>query len=77
MKKKLLSTLLSEIPSCSYADAISDLLLAEELNPSPWKENRLLLGKCYFGNSQYDQAIRWLNSAREITSKTKEVSLIV
>lgn len=75
IEKKLASTLFAELPPVTFPDAINDFLKAEDLNPKPWKENRLLLAKCYAGDGQHQEALNWLDSAKAVEALTEDVSI--
>ncbi|XP_065214678.1 regulator of microtubule dynamics protein 1-like isoform X2 [Planococcus citri] len=72
MERKVASWLFAEVPKGTVENAIADFQKTEELNPKPWKENRLLLGKCYIAQKQYDVAVKWLDKALEVPAITSE-----
>lgn len=72
LERKVAGTLFGDIPEASYADVVSSLLEAENLNPTPWKENKLLLAKCYVNQGDYKQALQWLDKAAEVPVVTPE-----
>lgn len=74
MERKVASWLFAEVPKGTVENAIADFQKTEELNPKPWKENRLLLAKCYIFQRQYDVAVKWLDKAAEVTAITSEVN---
>lgn len=73
MERKVASWLFAEVPKGTVENAIADFQKTEDLNPKPWKENRLLLGKCYIAQKQYDVAVKWLDKALEVPAITSEV----
>ena len=75
IEKKVASTL-GSMPIATHADVVASLMEAENLNPTPWKENKLLLAKSYIYNGDYQQAVHWLEKAAEVPSVTPEVSII-
>lgn len=64
----------SDMPQPTYDDVMASLLEAENLNPHPWKENRLLLAKTYINKKDYQQGLQWLDRAAEVPVITPEVS---
>ncbi|KAK7792371.1 hypothetical protein R5R35_007724 [Gryllus longicercus] len=56
----------TDFPSATYEEALEDFLKAEELNPVPWKENRLLIAKCYISQDDLSNAIKWLHQAADV-----------
>lgn len=74
IERKVANTLFGEVPQGTYKDAINSMLEAERLNPNGWKENRLLLSKCYIAEQVYKQALYWLDSAKDIPAISAEVS---
>lgn len=77
IEKKLAATFLAELPPVTFQDAIPDFQKAEDLNPKPWKENRLLLAKCYIGENKFNEALTWLDSAKDVEAQTEDVSNVV
>ncbi|KAK6644940.1 hypothetical protein RUM43_001216 [Polyplax serrata] len=71
-ERKMAAALLGELPSFTYSDAIKDLQRSEELSPTPSKQCRLLLAKCYVGEGKYETAIEHLDSAKGLPVATKE-----
>lgn len=63
----------AEVPEGSVENAIAGFEKTEELNPKPWKENRLLLAKCYIHLKKYDVALKWLDKALEVPAINSEV----
>jgi len=72
LERKVANTLFGDVPPGTYKEAITSLLEAERLNPVQWKENQLLLAKCYIAERDYKQALQWLDSAKEIASVSAE-----
>ncbi|XP_054280783.1 regulator of microtubule dynamics protein 1-like [Macrosteles quadrilineatus] len=72
LEKKVANTLFGEVPPGTYKQAIDSLLEAEKLNSTAWKENRLLLAKCYVGEKNYQEALEWLDKAKEIPAASAE-----
>lgn len=73
LERRIAGTLFGQIPEATYADVMASLLEAEKLNPSPWKENRLLLAKTYINQKDYQQGLQWLDRAAEVPIVTPEV----
>ncbi|PSN49120.1 Regulator of microtubule dynamics protein 3 [Blattella germanica] len=65
-ERKLAGTFLAEPPTATYPEAIEDFLMAENLSPKPWKENRLLIAKCHINQGNYTEGVVWLDRAAEV-----------
>jgi len=72
LERKVANTLFGEVPPGTYKQAVESLLEAEKLNATAWKENRLLLAKCFIGEQDYKEALCWLDKAKEITPLSAE-----
>uniref|UniRef100_A0A1B6DGK8 Regulator of microtubule dynamics protein 1 n=1 Tax=Clastoptera arizonana TaxID=38151 RepID=A0A1B6DGK8_9HEMI len=70
--ERRVAKMFGEIPEASFDEAIASLMKAEELNQSQWKENKLLVAKCYIGKSDYKKALKWLDKALEVASTTPQ-----
>lgn len=64
---------MSDLDEPTAEDAIANCLKAEQLAPAPWKENQLLLGKCYIEAGEYQKALEWLDKAKAIPVVSYEV----
>lgn len=73
VERKVAKTLFGEIPSARFDEAIASLLKTEELNVTPWKENKLLIAKCYIGECDYKKSLEWLDKAAKVTIVSPEV----
>lgn len=72
VERKVATTLFGEVPYASYSEALESLIRSEELIEAPWKENRLLIAKCYIQMGEYSQALEWLDKAEEVEPISKE-----
>ncbi|XP_046419606.1 regulator of microtubule dynamics protein 1-like isoform X1 [Neodiprion fabricii] len=72
IERKVASTLFAEPPSATYEEAIVDFERAEELTIKPFKDNKLLLGKCYVAVGRYQDAIRWFEETSNIPTVSEE-----
>ncbi|CAH1408215.1 unnamed protein product [Nezara viridula] len=72
VERKVATTLFGEVPYTTYPEAVQSLTKAEELSVNPWKENRLLLAKCYIQMGEYAEAVYWLDKADDVETITKE-----
>lgn len=75
LERRAASWLFAEVPQGTVENAIAGFTKTEELNPKPWKENRLLLAKCYIAKKEYKTAVQWLDKALEVTAVNSEVRL--
>lgn len=73
MERRVASWLFAEVPEGTVENAIAGFEKTEELNPKPWKENRLLLAKCYIHLKKYEVAVKWLDKALEVPAVNSEV----
>lgn len=74
IERKGAAAICAEPPTATYPEAMEHCLKAESLSPTPCKENRLLLAKCHFSQSNYVDAVRWLNRASQVPVVTPYVS---
>ncbi len=65
-EKKMAATLFAEIPTATMDEAREHFAAAERLKPDGWKENRLFLAKSLVYLEQYQEAVMWLERAREM-----------
>lgn len=72
MERKAASWLFAEVPQGTVENAIKGFEKTEQLKDKPWKENRLLLAKCYIAQKKYDVAVRWLDKALEVNAVNSE-----
>lgn len=73
LERKVASKLFCEIPYASFEEALESLFRAEELSNEPWKENRLLIAKCYLNLNDLPTAHNWLLKAKEVEIISPEV----
>lgn len=73
MERKVASWLFAEVPQGTVENAIKLFEKTEQLRPEPWKENRLLLAKCYLAQKKYDLTVHWLDKALELKAGNSEV----
>jgi hypothetical protein len=66
LAKKAASALFAKPPSSSYHVALELLLAAEELSPSFYKKNQLLIAKAQLKLGEKAEARRWLASALQL-----------
>lgn len=76
IERKVAGTLFAEVPAATLPEAIADFKAAHRLSPSPWKENSLYLAKCYVANSDYAEAVHWLDDAASIPVTSCEDELV-
>lgn len=74
IERKVAGTLFAEVPAATLPEAIEDFKSAHRLNVKPWKENSLYLAKCYLAESNYSEAVKWLDDAASIPVTSCEVS---
>ncbi|XP_066903246.1 regulator of microtubule dynamics protein 2 isoform X2 [Halyomorpha halys] len=74
LERKVATTLFGEIPYATFPEAIESLKKGEKLCPYPWKENKLMIAKCYVQMGKYGEAMYWLDKADEVETITKEVT---
>uniref|UniRef100_A0A1B6GZ04 Regulator of microtubule dynamics protein 2 n=1 Tax=Cuerna arida TaxID=1464854 RepID=A0A1B6GZ04_9HEMI len=72
IEQKVASSLFGAVPEVSMEAAIKSLLEAERLSENGWKENRLLLARCYLEISNFEEALDWLNKAKELPVLSSE-----
>lgn len=72
VERKVATTLFGDVPYATYSEALESLTRAEELTEAPWKENRLLVAKCFIQMGEYSQALEWLDKAEEVEPISKE-----
>ncbi|CAH1793144.1 unnamed protein product [Owenia fusiformis] len=70
LERKLAATLFATPPTSTSEEALKHFLQAHKLAPTQWKENMLFIAKCYIQQSQYSEAMEWLNKAAVIQAKT-------
>lgn len=63
IKRVAAKKICSDFPTATFQEALSDFMKAEELSCIPWKENRLLIAKCYISEDDESNAVRWLHLA--------------
>lgn len=74
-ERKVAAALYAELPYLTYEDALSHCLEAEKLVEYDWKENKLLIAKCYLAMKDYKNGVKWLVEADELTGKADVVSI--
>lgn len=65
-ERKFARIIVSDLDEPSIQDALFNCLKCEELAPTPWKENQLLIAKCYVEDGEYKKAVEWLDKAKAI-----------
>ncbi|KAL1139768.1 hypothetical protein AAG570_006745 [Ranatra chinensis] len=60
------------MPMGTYQEAIESLTKAENLTSKPWKQNKLLLAKCYIKLEDTSNARLWLIRAKNVETITRE-----
>lgn len=66
VERKLAATLFATPPESTIEDALKYFLKAEEINSGFYKANQLYIAKCHYEMSEYDEAKRWLVSAKQL-----------
>lgn len=74
MERKIATSIFGEVPYATFPEALEPLLRVEVLNKTPWKENRLIVAKCYVHMGETHKALEWLDNAFEVPCKSLEVS---
>ncbi|KAL3270686.1 hypothetical protein HHI36_021214 [Cryptolaemus montrouzieri] len=64
-ERKIVKAIFTEPSDCSYDKALEHFLECEKLCTPPWKENRLLIAKCYIAIGQNVEALKWLRKAKD------------
>ncbi|XP_065189017.1 regulator of microtubule dynamics protein 1-like [Sycon ciliatum] len=64
--------LYGEPPKSSYDEALSNFREAERLYTGKWKNNKLMIAKCFYGMSNYAETRQWLEEAKETPIVTEE-----
>ncbi|KAI4454572.1 hypothetical protein MML48_9g00016695 [Holotrichia oblita] len=76
-ERKAAAALFGEPPTATYQDALVHFLKAEDLSKKDWKENLMLIGKCFIANGDYKDAITWLTKAKNVTCKDDIVRILI
>lgn len=76
-ERKAAAALFGEPPTATYQDALLHFLKADDLSKKDWKENLMLIGKCFIANGDYKDAITWLTKARNVKSKDDVVRIVI
>lgn len=76
LERRVANTIFGDVPKGTYKDAIKSLLEAEKLNSTAWKDNKLLMAKCHAALKNYQETLKWLDSAKEIATTSVEVIFI-
>lgn len=66
LEKTIAGTLFSELPNCTYEDALQQFMEAERRISYQWKENRLFIAKCELAIGKTEKAVEWLNKAESV-----------
>lgn len=75
LERSVANTLFGPVPEGSYPDAIKCLLQSETMNETPYKDNRLLLAKCFIQSKKYEEAAGWLKKAADVEIKSDADSI--
>lgn len=70
--RKVAAAVFADPPSSTIEEALEYAIKAEELRPNFWKENSLLIGKCYYQKSDYGNARKWLQQAKELPTISED-----
>lgn len=73
-ERKAAAALFGELPQTSYEQALAHFFEAERLVEKEWKENKLMIAKCYLALKDYESAVDWLGKAEVIPSREDIVS---
>ncbi len=73
IERRVASWLFGEVPTGTVENAIAGFLKTEELIPYEWKENKLLLAKCYVQLKDYKKALEWLDKALNVPPRNSQV----
>lgn len=68
-ERKAAAALFGELPQTSYDQALAHFFEAERLVDKEWKENKLMIAKCYLALKDYETAVDWLVKAEAIPSR--------
>eukprot|EP01065_Artemidia_motanka_P007636 TRINITY_DN13815_c0_g1_i1.p1 TRINITY_DN13815_c0_g1~~TRINITY_DN13815_c0_g1_i1.p1 ORF type:complete len:365 (+),score=145.36 TRINITY_DN13815_c0_g1_i1:51-1097(+) len=72
VERRAAAVLFGSLPETSVEEALSYFRLAEEVSPGGYKNNQLMLGKCYANLGQKAEAKKWLESSLRIPLGTEE-----
>lgn len=76
-ERKAAAALFGELPQTTYDQALVHFFEAERLVEKEWKENKLMIAKCYIALKDYESAVDWLLKADAVPTKGDIVSGIV
>lgn len=76
MERRVAGWLFSEVPKGTIENALELFKKTEKLKPEPWKENKLLIAKCYIAQKDYSTAVSWLDQALGVPSISKKVVFV-
>ncbi|CAG9808312.1 unnamed protein product [Chironomus riparius] len=66
IEKKILSSVLTHPPACTYEEALGHFLKAEELKAGFYNLNYLMIGKCYIAMKDNEKAKEYLIKASQV-----------
>ncbi|VDL16454.1 unnamed protein product [Hymenolepis diminuta] len=69
IERQIAMRLFATPPTATLQEAKSEFLEAERLSPNQWAVNAIFLARCEYAESNYESAVRWLNSAGRILSQ--------
>lgn len=72
-ERKAAAAFFGELPQTSYDQALVHFLEAERLVNKEWKQNRLMIAKCYIAMRDYETGVEWLLKASAIPPKDDSV----
>lgn len=70
--RRIASAVFAVVPSSSYDEALEHFSRAELASPGFYKNNRMMMGKCYLRKRDYAEAKKWLEKAMEMEQVDSE-----
>ncbi|KAF5280110.1 hypothetical protein FQA39_LY18144 [Lamprigera yunnana] len=74
-ERKVATTFFSEPPNGTFDEALDHFISAEQLAENPWKENKLLIGKCQIALGRYKAAVITLKSADAMLNNSLDTAI--
>ncbi|KAM4606011.1 regulator of microtubule dynamics protein 1 [Polymixia lowei] len=71
-QRKVAAVIFASPPTATYEEALAFFLKAEEVDPSFYSKNMLMLGKTYMAMKDKESALLWLTKARDYPPHTQE-----
>ncbi|XP_054620982.1 regulator of microtubule dynamics protein 1 isoform X1 [Dunckerocampus dactyliophorus] len=71
-QRKVAAVIFASPPTSTYEEALQFFLQAEQVDPNFYSKNLLMLGKTYMALKDEQQAVLWLNKAKDYPAHTLE-----